>query len=88
MKFLKKPAIFIAVLLVLALAAPVPAASAPPRLVLQITVDQLRGDLPGRYVDRLTEGGFRYLMEKGTWYIDAHYTQPARLHLFRRAGCP
>jgi predicted AlkP superfamily pyrophosphatase or phosphodiesterase len=49
------------------------AASDPPRLVLQITVDQLRGDLPGRYADRLTEGGFRYLMEKGTWYIDAHY---------------
>ena len=41
--------------------------------MLQITVDQLRGDLPGRYADRLTEGGFRYLMEKGTWYIDAHY---------------
>jgi predicted AlkP superfamily pyrophosphatase or phosphodiesterase len=36
-------------------------------------VDQLRGDLPARYADRLTEGGFRYLMEKGTWYIDAHY---------------
>jgi predicted AlkP superfamily pyrophosphatase or phosphodiesterase len=49
------------------------AAFDPPRLVLQITVDQLRGDLPGRYADRLTEGGFRYLMEKGTWYIDAHY---------------
>jgi len=73
MTYLKKPAIFIAALLVLALAAPVPAASAPPRLVLQITVDQLRGDLPGRYADRLTEGGFRYLMEKGIWYIDAHY---------------
>jgi len=40
---------------------------------LQITVDQLRGDLPGRYVDRLPKGGFRYLMEKGTWYRDAHY---------------
>ena len=64
---------FIAALVVLALAAPVPAASSAPRLVLQITVDQLRGDLPGRYADRLTEGGFRYLMEKGTWYIDAHY---------------
>jgi predicted AlkP superfamily pyrophosphatase or phosphodiesterase len=57
----------------LTLAAPAPAAFTAPRLVLQITVDQLRGDLPGRYADRLTEGGFRYLMEKGTWYIDAHY---------------
>jgi predicted AlkP superfamily pyrophosphatase or phosphodiesterase len=60
-------------LVALALTAPVPAASSAPRLVLQITVDQLRGDLPGRYADRLTDGGFRYLMEKGTWYIDAHY---------------
>ena len=64
---------FIAALVVLALAAPVSAASSTPRLVLQITVDQLRGDMPGRYADRLTKGGFRYLMEKGTWYTDAHY---------------
>jgi len=28
-----------------------------PRLVLQITVDQFRGDLPTRYFDRLCEGG-------------------------------
>jgi hypothetical protein len=62
-----------AVLTVLILTVPAFAASATPRLVLQITVDQLRGDLPGRYADRLTEGGFRYLMEKGTWYKDAHY---------------
>ena len=38
-----------------------------PKLVLQITVDQLRGDLPDRYADRFPDGGFRYLMEKGTW---------------------
>ena len=49
------------------------AADKNPKLVLQITVDQLRGDLPGRYADRLTQGGFRHLMEKGTWYTDAHY---------------
>ncbi|MEN8782299.1 MAG: alkaline phosphatase family protein [Desulfobacterales bacterium] len=48
-------------------------ADRPIRLVLQITVDQLRGDLPGRFRDRLGEGGFRYLMEKGTWYVNAHY---------------
>ena len=34
-----------------------------PKLVLQITVDQLRGDLPTRYYDRLGKGGFRYLLE-------------------------
>jgi predicted AlkP superfamily pyrophosphatase or phosphodiesterase len=73
MTFSKKAVILIAMLAVVALAAPVPAAFSAPRLVLQITVDQLRGDLPARYDDRLTEGGFRYLMEKGTWYIDARY---------------
>ena len=35
----------------------------PPRLVLQITIDQLRGDLPFRYYNRFGEGGFRYLIE-------------------------
>jgi len=44
-----------------------------PKLVLQITVDQLRGDLPTRYYDRLGEGGFRYLWEKGVVYTDAHH---------------
>jgi hypothetical protein len=36
-----------------------------PRLILQITVDQLRGDLPTRYYDRLGEGGFKFLWESG-----------------------
>ena len=47
--------------------------AAKPKLVLQITVDQLRGDLPTRYLDRLGKGGFRYLLEKGTYYANAHY---------------
>ena len=45
-----------------------------PKLILQITVDQLRGDLPGRYLDRMGEGGFRYLLEKGLVYANAHHT--------------
>lgn len=45
----------------------------PPRLVLQITVDALRGDLPGRYAHVFGEGGFRYLMEQGIHYTNAHY---------------
>ena len=61
-------------LTVLALATPALAASATPRLVLQITVDALRGDLPNRYYDRLGDNGFRYLWEKGTVYTDAHHT--------------
>lgn len=44
-----------------------------PRLILQITVDQLRGDLPYRYIDRLGEGGLRYLLEHGTVYRNAHH---------------
>ena len=45
----------------------------PPRLVLQITVDQLRGDMPRRIRDRLSEGGFRYLMDKVSANLDAHH---------------
>lgn len=45
----------------------------PPRLILQITVDQLRGDLPTRYQDRMGEGGFRYLWENGVVYRDARH---------------
>ena len=36
-------------------------------------MDQLRGDLPTRYYDRLGEGGFRYLWESGIVYRDAHH---------------
>lgn len=43
------------------------------KLILQITVDQLRADLPGRYMDRFGEGGFRYLYEKGLVYTNAHH---------------
>jgi Type I phosphodiesterase / nucleotide pyrophosphatase len=45
----------------------------PPRLILQITIDQLRGDMPALVMDRLDPGGFRYLAEKGTWYANAHH---------------
>jgi predicted AlkP superfamily pyrophosphatase or phosphodiesterase len=45
-----------------------------PRLVLQITVDQLRGDLINRYGSNLGEGGFRYLLNEGIYYKNAHHT--------------
>jgi predicted AlkP superfamily pyrophosphatase or phosphodiesterase len=48
-------------------------ASEKPRLVLQITVDQFRGDLPTRYYDRLGDGGLRYLLDEGIHYTDAHH---------------
>ena len=48
-------------------------AQSVPKLILQITVDQLRGDLPGRYAGRYGDGGFLYLLEKGAHYTNAHY---------------
>jgi predicted AlkP superfamily pyrophosphatase or phosphodiesterase len=44
-----------------------------PRLVLQITVDQLRGDLPHRYYSEFGEGGFRYLYARGVVYEAAFH---------------
>ncbi len=48
-------------------------ASAGPKLILQVTVDQLRGDLPDRFKKHMGSGGFRYLMDNGVWYANAHY---------------
>ena len=51
-----------------------PTAELPPtKLILQITVDQLRGDLPQRFLDRMGEGGFRYLLDRGVVFKDAHH---------------
>jgi len=47
--------------------------NSPPKLVLQITIDQLRGDLPTRYYDRLGQGGFRFFWESGVVYRNAHH---------------
>lgn len=47
--------------------------STPPRLVLQITVDQLRGDLLERYGHHLGEDGFRRLQNTGAQYVNAHH---------------
>jgi predicted AlkP superfamily pyrophosphatase or phosphodiesterase len=44
-----------------------------PKLILQITVDQLRGDMVSRFGQRFGAGGFRYLVENGTVYRDAWY---------------
>jgi predicted AlkP superfamily pyrophosphatase or phosphodiesterase len=44
----------------------------PVRLVLQITVDALRGDLPQRFAHVLGDGGFRYL-QQGVDYSNAYY---------------
>ncbi len=44
----------------------------PPPLVVWVTIDQLRGDMPLRYL-RGTSGGFQYLAQHGTSYTNAHY---------------
>jgi len=56
-----------------AVAATVSTASDKPRLVLQITVDQLRGDFIDRYRAHIGEGGFRYLQEHAVTFSNAHH---------------
>lgn len=43
------------------------------RLVLQITVDGLRGDLLNRYRSRLGPAGFRYPLDNGAVFTNAYY---------------
>ena len=49
------------------------AAGKPPKLVLQITVDALRGDMPDRFAHLYGKGGVKYLMERGIHFSNAHY---------------
>ncbi|MEE8077759.1 MAG: alkaline phosphatase family protein, partial [Pseudomonadales bacterium] len=63
----------VSTLAVLVASGPNALADEQPRLVLQITVDALRGDLPGRFNSVLGDGGFRYLMQDGIHYTNAHY---------------
>lgn len=44
-----------------------------PRLVLQITVDQLRGDMIERFSAHIGEGGFRHLLDNGVSFVNAHH---------------
>ena len=60
-------------LIVLAVTTNIASANPQPKLVLQITVDALRGDLPQRFSNVLGDGGFRYLMEQGIHYSAANY---------------
>ena len=45
----------------------------PPRLIVQITVDQLRADLLHRFSEGFTENGFKRLMRDGVWYLNAQH---------------
>ena len=58
------------------------------KLALLITVDQLRGDMLLRFQDRFGQDGFRFLMDRGVYYTNAHYrhsntlTAPGHATLF------
>jgi len=75
--FKRSTRFFLAVIASLLAVSLLPATSArageQPKLILQITVDALRGDLPSRFSNVLGEGGFRYLMEQGIHYTNANY---------------
>ncbi|MEP4485309.1 MAG: alkaline phosphatase family protein [Halioglobus sp.] len=43
------------------------------KLVVQITVDQLRGDAVNRFEENFTSSGFRYFRDRGLHYVNAHY---------------
>ena len=61
-------------LLLLVLPAVLPAAAPDqPRLVVVITVDQLRGDHLARFGPHFGPGGFRRLLEGGLDFRDTHY---------------
>ncbi len=49
-----------------------------PKLILQITADQLRGDMPTKFMKNMGKGGFRYLKEKDIWYTNAYYGRSPR----------
>ncbi|WP_037027187.1 alkaline phosphatase family protein [Psychromonas aquimarina] len=70
----------------------VQANDAQPKLVLQITVDGLRGDLLERYKSNFSDSGFRYLMENGAYYTNAHYqhgnTETIVGHVSLATGAP
>ncbi len=48
-------------------------AAEAPRLILQITVDGLRGDLIDRYAENFGPDGFNFLLSEGAVYRNAHY---------------
>ena len=68
------------------------ASDSKPRLILQITVDGLRGDLLTRYQHNFGEGGFNYLLDQGVHYTNAHYqhgnTETIVGHVSLATGAP
>ncbi|MDA2932347.1 alkaline phosphatase family protein [Nitrospinae bacterium AH-259-F20] len=70
----KRLSVFLAFVLAALLSLSVTEAKAEqPKLVVQITIDALRGDMPLRLKDRFGPRGFRYLMEHGVYFTNVHY---------------
>ena len=67
------PSTYITLLLSLSLSLSLSHAQNHPKLILQITVDQLRADLPMKVYERLPDGGFKYLYEHGIVYENAFH---------------
>ncbi|WP_392339413.1 alkaline phosphatase family protein [Moritella marina] len=63
-----------------------------PKLVVQITIDGLRADLIQRYKHQFGDGGFRYLMDQGTYFTNANYehanTETIVGHVSLATGAP
>jgi hypothetical protein len=64
---------------------------ARPKLIVVVTVDQLRADLLQRWKSKFTDGGFRLLMDRGAYFTDCNYeyvnlhTAPGHATLFTGA---
>ena len=50
-----------------------PSHSATPRLIIQLVVDQLRGDLIAQHQQQFSNNGFNYLLSHGVNYNNAHH---------------
>ncbi len=51
----------------------IPAEKSKIKLVLQLTVDQLRGDMFNKFENNLTNSGFKYLLKNGAEFTNAKY---------------
>lgn len=67
---MKKITLFISLFVVMAFSY---AEHAQPKLVLQLVVDQLRGDLIHQHQSQFGSGGFNYLLSHGIDYHNAHH---------------
>ena len=67
-------------------------AAGPPKLVVLLVFDQMRGDYPSRWYDLYPEGGFRRLAGRGAWFTECHYpyanTMTGPGHATLATGCP